>query len=346
VKSERGVEEIKHGAAVIATGADEYKPAEYLYGEDDRVLTQLELEDRITRGEERLINAQSLVMIQCVGCRNEDRNYCARVCCSNAIKNALKLKEINPEMDIYIFFRDMRTYGLSEDYYREASNKEVKFIRYEPDDKPQVEAVEEEGRPVLRVTATDPILGQKLAVDGDVLVLSAAVIPSAGSQEIAQLFKVSLGPDGFFKEAHVKLRPVEFSTQGVYLCGMAHYPKHIPETINQAYGAAGQALTLLSHDIVTVSGSVCEVNEKKCIGCGACISACTYGAIEFRETKQGKKAVVNPVICKGDGLCNAKCPTGAIQLKHFNDEELLSQIDAAVPEEEILQPMDAAVGDA
>jgi len=345
VKSERGVEEIKHGAAVIATGADEYKPAEYLYGEDDRVLTQLELEDRITRGEERLINAQSLVMIQCVGCRNEDRNYCARVCCSNAIKNALKLKETNPEMDIYIFFRDMRTYGLSEDYYREASNKEVKFIRYEPDDKPQVEAVEEEGRPVLRVTATDPILGQKLAVDGDVLVLSAAVIPSAGSQEIAQLFKVSLGPDGFFKEAHVKLRPVEFSTQGVYLCGMAHYPKHIPETINQAYGAAGQALTLLSHDIVTVSGSVCEVNEKKCIGCGACISACTYGAIEFRETKQGKKAVVNPVICKGDGLCNAKCPTGAIQLKHFNDEELLSQIDAAVPEEEILQPMDAAVGD-
>jgi heterodisulfide reductase subunit A len=162
VKSERGVTEIKHGAAVIATGADEYKPTEYLYGEDDRVMTQLELGEQIAKGEDRLINSQSLVMIQCVGCRQEDRNYCARVCCSHAIKNALKLKEINPQMDITIIFRDMRTYGFSEDYYREASNNDVKFIRYEPDDKPQVEAVEEEGRPVLRVTLLDYILGKKV----------------------------------------------------------------------------------------------------------------------------------------------------------------------------------------
>jgi heterodisulfide reductase subunit A len=345
VKSERGVTEIKHGATVIAIGADEYRPTEYLYGEDDRVLTQLELEDHIARGEERLINSQSLVMIQCVGCRNEDRDYCARVCCSHAIKNALKLKEIHPEMDIYILFRDMRTYGLMEDYYREASEKDVKFILYEPDDGPQVEAVKEEGRHVLRVTVSDPILGQKLAIDADFLTLSAAVIPPAGNREISQLFKVSLGQDDFFKEAHVKLRPVDFATDGVFLCGTAHYPKHIPEAINHAYGAAGRALTLLSHDIVTVSGSVCEVDEKKCIGCGACISACTYGAIEFRETRQGKKAVVNTVICKGDGLCNAKCPTGAICLKHFTDEEILSQIDAAVPEEEPIPQMDAAVGD-
>jgi len=345
VKSERGVTEIKHGAAVIAIGADEYKPSEYLYGEDDRVMTHLELEEQITKGDEKVINAESLVMIQCVGCRQEDRDYCARVCCSHAVKNALKLKEINPRMDIHIFFRDMRTYGLMEDYYREASSKDVKFIHYEPDDKPQVEAVEEEGRPVLRVTVTDPILGKRLAIDADYLALAAAVIPPAGNREISQLFKVSLGPDDFFKEAHVKLRPVEFSADGVFLCGMAHYPKHISEAISQAYGAAGRALTLLSHDIVTVSGSVCEVDERKCMGCGACISACTYDAIEFRETRQGKKAVVNPVICKGDGLCNAKCPTGAISLKHFTDEEILSQIDAAVPEKEIIQQMDAAVGD-
>jgi heterodisulfide reductase subunit A len=330
VKSEKGVTEIKHGAAVIATGADEYKPTEYLYGEDDRVLTQLELGEQIAKGEERLINSQSLVMIQCVGCRQEDRDYCARVCCSHAIKNALKLKEINPQMDITILFRDMRTYGFSEDYYREASNKDVKFIRYEPDDKPQVEAVEQEGRPVLRVILPDYILGRKLAIDADYLTLSAAVIPPAGNREISQFFKVSLGPDDFFKEAHVKLRPVEFGTEGVYLCGLAHYPKHIPEAINQAYGAASRALTLLSHDIVTVSGSVCEVDEKTCMGCGACISACTYNAIEFRETRLGKKAVVNPVLCKGDGLCNAKCPTGAVFLKNFTDEDLLSQIDAAV----------------
>jgi heterodisulfide reductase subunit A len=192
---------------------------------------------------------------------------------------------------------------------------------------------------------TDPILGQKLAIDADYLSLAAAVIPPSGNREISELFKVTLGPDEFFKEAHVKLRPVDFATDGVFLCGTAHYPKHIPEAINQAYGAAGRALTLLSHDIVTVSGSVCEVDERKCIGCGACISACMYGAIEFRETRQGKIAVVNPVLCKGDGLCNAKCPTGAIFLKHFTDEELLSQIDAAIPEEEMLQQMDAAVGD-
>jgi len=330
VKSERGITEIKHGATVIAVGADVYIPTEYLYGKDDRVMTHLELEERIAKRDEKVINSQNLVMIQCVGCRNEDRNYCSRVCCSESVKNALKLKEINPGMDIYILFRDMRTYGFTEDYYREASSKEVKFIRYEPQDNPQVEVVEEDSRRILRVAVTDPILGKRLAIDTDTLVLAAAVIPSAGTREVAGLFKVSLGQDGFFKEAHVKLRPVEFAADGVYLCGIAHYPKHIPEAINQAYGAAGRVLTLLSNDTVTASGSVCGVNESKCIGCGACISACTYGAIEFRETRQGKKAVVNPVLCKGDGLCNAKCPTGAILLKHFTDEEILSQIDAAV----------------
>jgi heterodisulfide reductase subunit A len=329
VKSERGETEIKHGATVIAVGADVYKPTEYLYGEDDKVITNLELEERIVNAEEGLLKARNLVMIQCVGCRQEDRNYCARICCNQSIKNALKLKKINPQIDIYILFRDIRTYGFAEDYYREASENDVKFIRYEPDDKPQIEAVEADGRPVLRVAVTDPILGQKLAIDADYLSLAAAVIPPAGNREISQLFKVTLGPDEFFKEAHVKLRPVEFGTEGVYLCGLAHYPKHIPESINQAYGAASRALTLLSHDTVTVSGSICEVDEKTCIGCGACISACTYGAIEFRKTKQGEKAVVNPVLCKGDGLCNAKCPTGAIVLKHFTDEDILCQIDAA-----------------
>jgi heterodisulfide reductase subunit A len=342
VKSDRGVTELKHGAAVIAIGADVYKPTEYLYGEDDRVMTHLELEEQIAREDERLINSESLVMIQCVGCRNEDRKYCSRVCCSESIKNALKLKELNPEMDIYILFRDMRTYGLKEDYYREAASKEIRFIRYEPGDQPEVEVGEsDEGRPVLKVTVTDPVLGKKLEIDADLLALAAAVIPSAATKEIADLFKVTLSPDGFFKEAHVKLRPVEFGTDGVYLCGMAHYPKHIPETINQAYGAAGRVLTLLSRDTVVASGSVCEVNESKCMGCGACASVCAYGAIEMRK----KKAVVNPVLCKGDGLCNAKCPTGAISLKHFTDQALLSQIDAVIPEEEITRQIDVAVGE-
>ena len=332
LKSDRGVTEIEHGAAVVATGAAEYKPTEYLYGQDEKVLTQLELEQQITQGDDRLLNSQALVMIQCVGCRQEDRNYSARICCGHAIKNSLKLKEKNPEMDIYILFRDMRTYGFREDYYREASNKDIKFIRYTPEDKPKVEAIMEGGRSVIRVAVSDPILGQEIAIDADTLVLSAAVIPSATTTEVAGLFKVPLSPDNFFKEAHAKLKPVEFATEGVYLCGMAQYPKYIPETINQAYGAAGRVLTLLSRDTVIASGAVCEVKQNDCVSCGACISACTYGAIEFIDTPQGKKALVNPILCKGDGLCNTKCPTGAIYLKHFTDEELLCQIDAVVPD--------------
>jgi len=332
VNSDRGPAEIKHGATVLAIGAEEYKPTEYLYGQDERVMTQLELEEKIASEDEAVVNAETLVMIQCVGCRNEDRNYCARICCTHAIKNALKLKEKNPLVDIYILFRDMRTYGFSEDYYRDASEKDVKFVRFEPEEAPVVEAVVEEGKPVLRVTVPDPILGQYLALDADYLVLSAATIPAAGTTAAASQFKVVLSPDGFFKEAHVKLRPVEFAADGVFLCGMAQYPKHITETINQAYGAAGRVMALISCDTVVASGSVCEVAEKHCMGCGACASVCTYGAIEMRETKQGRKAVMNPVLCKGDGLCNAMCPTGAISLKHYTEEELMTQIDAVVPE--------------
>jgi heterodisulfide reductase subunit A len=232
-------------------------------------------------------------------------------------------------MNVFVLYRDIRSYGFKEDYYRQAAEQDVKFIRYEPQAKPQVAAVNEDGRSVLRVSLPDYILGRSLMIDADILALAAAVVPAAATAEVAGLFKVNLSPDGFFKEAHVKLRPVEFGTDGVYLCGAAHYPKFISETVNQAYGAAGRALTLLSHDTVVASGSVCEVNEKQCMGCGACLAVCTYGAIELRGTKQGPKAVVNPVLCKGDGLCNAKCPTGAIMLKHFTDEELLSEIDAA-----------------
>jgi len=337
VKSDRGTMDIKHGATVIATGAGVYQPTEYLYGQDERVVTHLELEDQIAKKDEKLTEAESLVMIQCVGCRNEDRNYCSRICCSESVKNALKLKELNPEMDIYILFRDMRTYGFKEDFYREAAGKEVRFIRYEPEDPPEVEPGEsDEGRPVLKVVVTDYVLGRKLELDADMVALAAAVIPGADSQEISRLFKISLSPDGFFQEAHVKLRPVDFAAEGIYLCGIAHYPKLMTETISQAYGAAGRALTLLSRDTVVASGSVCEVNENDCISCGACIAACTYGAIEFQQTARGRKAVVNPVLCKGDGLCNTKCPTGAIVLKHFTRDQVLRQIDASVPEGELI----------
>jgi heterodisulfide reductase subunit A len=345
IHSHKGKNTIDHGATVIAMGADEYKPTEYLYGQDQRVVTHLELEEQIGQGRPEIKEAESLVMIQCVGCRQQDRDYCARVCCSHAVKNALKLKEMNPKMDIFILFRDMRTYGFREDAYREAADKDVKFIRYQPDNPPVVEpGTSEEGKEVLQVTVPDPVLGCQLVLDADVVSLAAAVIPAADSPEIAAMFKAPLGSDGFFKEAHVKLRPVEFGTEGVYLCGTAHYPKHISEVVNQAYGAAGRVLTLLTHDQVTVSGSVCVVEDKKCIGCGACMRACTYEAIQMQETRQGHKAVVNPVLCKGDGLCNAKCPTGAISLKHFTDEEIASQIDTIASEEGVDQELDLAAG--
>jgi heterodisulfide reductase subunit A len=342
INSDRGTTEIKHGAAVIAIGVDMYTPTEYLYGQDERVMTHLELEDRIAKRDESVLNAQNLVMIQCVGCRNKDRNYCSRICCSESVKNALELKAIHPEMNIYILFRDVRTYGFMEDYYREARGKKVRFIRYEPDDPPVVNVVEKNGKSILKIVVTDETLNRKVAIDADVLALAAAVVPSSATKEIANLFKVTLSPDGFYKEAHVKLRPVEIATDGVYLCGMAHYPKFIQESISQAYGAAGRALTLLSHDIVVASGSVCVVDEKKCMGCGACVAVCTYGALQLQDTKQGKKVAVNPVLCKGDGLCNAKCPTRAISLKHYTDEEIVSEIDALASEEEIVQQIDAA----
>ena len=333
VRSKRGLTKIKHGAAIIAIGAEEDRPSEYLYGEDERVMTQLELEERIAESDAHVTDAQSLVMIQCVGCRNKDRNYCSRICCSHAVKNALKLKEKTPDMNIYVLFRDMRTYRFAEDYYRQASENDVKFIRYEPEDAPVVEAAEAEGRSVLRITATDYILGRKIELDADFLVLSAATIPASTRDEISRLFKVTLGPDGFFTEAHVKLRPVDFAAEGIFLCGMAHYPKHIAETINQAYGAAGRAAGLLAQDSLIASGSVCQVDESLCVSCGACISVCSYGAIDFHENDRGyRPARVNPVLCKGDGLCNAKCPTGAISLKHYTNQEIVRQLDAEIPD--------------
>ncbi|MCU0692121.1 MAG: CoB--CoM heterodisulfide reductase iron-sulfur subunit A family protein [Polyangiaceae bacterium] len=333
LRSEGQRKTIRHGAAILATGAQEYRPTEYLYGQDDRVLTQLELELRIAAGDALVRDAARVVMIQCVGCREKDRNYCSRICCSEALKNALELKDNNPETDVYILYRDMRSYSFKEDYYRRAADRDVRFVPWTPEDRPTVQAEEDDsGKAVVRVTVADPVLGQRLELDADLLVLSAALVPSEGSREASRLFKVALSSDGFFQEAHVKLRPVDFAADGVFHCGTAHYPKHIAEAVSQAYGAAGRAAALLSRDTVTASGSVCDVDRDACVSCGACVSVCTYGAIELRETSSGPKASVNSVLCKGDGLCNTVCPTSAISLKHYTDEELFSQIDAATRE--------------
>jgi len=314
--------ELEHGATIIATGGQLFKPSEYGYGESRKVVTQRELENMIAS---RTLpgDLNQVAMIQCVGARTAERPYCSRTCCGGALKNALKLKELDENIEVVIFYRDMRAYGFIEDYYLQARDKGVLFIQYEPERKPEADLKGKD----LSLRFYDSTLAMDGELNPDLLVLSTPII-TEGNQELSRLLRTSLTGDGFFMEAHMKLRPLDLATDGIFLCGMAHYPKYIPETIGQANGAALRAATVLSQDSIVASGAICEIAENDCISCGACISVCNYNAIEFYETPTGKKARVISALCKGDGLCNSKCPTGAISLNHFVDEEIFAQIDA------------------
>ncbi|MFC2056497.1 CoB--CoM heterodisulfide reductase iron-sulfur subunit A family protein, partial [Chloroflexota bacterium] len=315
--------ELEHGIIIVATGGKLLKPAEYSYGESTKVVNQQELEDMIASNTLPK-DVKQVAMIQCVGARDEERAYCSRICCGEALKNALKLKELNENTDVTVFYRDMRAYGFREDYYLEAREKGVLFIQYEPESKPEVALKGED----LSLTFYDSTLAMEGEINPDLLVLSTPVIPE-GNQELSQLLSVPVTEDGFFMEAHMKLRPLDFSTDGIFLCGMAHYPKYIPETINQANGAALRAATILSKDSIIASGAICVVNEDKCVACGLCVKVCPYSATELRNTPEGLKvASVIPALCKGCGTCNARCPTGAISLNHFTDSQVFSQIAA------------------
>ena len=320
----RATHELKHGVVIIATGGNEYKPSEYLYGKDSRVLTLLELEDEISKGNTRITGCSNAVIIQCVGSREGNQPYCSRVCCSESIKCTLKLKEANPKMNIYILYRDMRTYGFREDYYQEARERGVIFVRYEAGDKPRVETTTEDNR--LRVTVKDPILGEDLIIEADILALGVATIPAPDNKRLSQLFKVPLNEDGFLLEAHMKLRPVDFATEGVFLCGLAHGPKFIEESIAQAEAAASRAGTILSKDIIETGGIVSLVNKSRCSGCGICKLICPFRAIEIDDKE--KVAVINEALCKGCGACVSSCICGAISIKGFGDAQILAMIDA------------------
>jgi len=317
-------DEIKHGVVIIATGGVEYKPKEYLYGVDPRVLTQLELEQMLANGS---FSGKAVVMVQCVGCRNEERSYCSRVCCTNAVKNSLKIKEMNPDADIYVLYKDVRTYGFREDAYREAAGKGVVFIRYEDDDKP---VVSNDGD--LKVMVTDPVLRERILIRPDLLVLSAATLPQPDNNVLAETYKVPLSKDGFFLEAHMKLRPVDFATDGVFLCGLAHSPKFIDESISQAYGAAARALTILSKKALEMEGAIARVNEDMCSGCRICETVCEYGAIRMNLKEGRYKAEVLEAVCKGCGVCGSACPAKAITMQHFTDSQILAQLEAALTE--------------
>ena len=315
IQGDENETQIEHGIIIVATGATEYKPTEYLYGINPGVLTQHELEERLAKGQ---FNARTVIMIQCVGARTKDRPNCSRICCSQAIKNALKIKELSSETEVYVLYKDIRTYGFNEDYYREAANEGVLFVCYDDEHKPKV--TQEDGK--LMVLAWEPVLGLFVPIETDILALSVATVANPDNECLARVLKIPLTKDGFFLEAHVKLRPLDFATDGIFLCGLAHWPKLIEESISQACGAAARAATILSKKTLEVEGIVAHVDEDLCVGCGLCVSLCPYSAIDKDEMGIAR---VNEVLCKGCGTCGASCPKRAITMRQFTDEQIIAQ---------------------
>jgi len=316
--------ELEHGVVIIATGGVEYKPAEYLYGADPRVLTQLEFENLLAslsvgesgNGKERL--PRRVVMIQCVGSRDDEHPYCSRVCCAEAVKNALRVKTLNPEAEVFVLYRDMRTYGFQELYYKQAREAGVLFLRYQADEKPEVRVVAGE----LQVMFRDTVLGRHICLSPDYLVLSSAIRSDPHSAPLVSRLKIPQDGDGFFLEAHLKLRPLDFASEGMFLCGLAQSPKMIEETIAQARGAAARAATVLSKDFLQVGGVVAQVDEEKCATCLTCVRVCPFDVPVIRD----RAAYIDNAKCQGCGSCAAACPARAIQVGHYRDEQVIAKV--------------------
>ena len=318
-----GNEEIlAHGVAVMATGGSAYQPEEYNYGNDPRILTSLELDQRFIENDATLKDLNTAVFIQCVGSREPQRPYCSRVCCTHSVDNALELKKLNPEMNVFVLYREMRTYGEREDLYKKAREAGVIFIRFSLEQKPEV--LSKDGK--LFVRAIDHVIGRPVQIETDLISLATAIVPNK-VENLATFFKVPLNEDGFFVERHAKLGPVEFATDGVFLCGMAHYPKPIDESIAQGQAAASRAVALLARETIFTSGTIAETDPMLCSECGICVSVCPYSAPSFTEDGPfAGRAQINPVLCKGCGLCVASCRSGAIHLKGFDNDQIFAQI--------------------
>jgi len=311
---------IDHGVVILATGANEYQPKEdeYLYGRNEKVMTQLELAARME--QEDIGKPETVVMIQCVGSRNEENPNCSRICCQTAVKNALHLKELNPDMNVYILYRDIRTYGLLEDYYTAARKKGVLFFRFDPED-PPVAASAAGG---VEVTFTDHILNRKVKTTADLLVLSAGM-QAQDTEELSSILKLARTAEGYFMEAHVKLKPVDMATEGIFVCGTAHSPKLLSETIAQAYAASGRAITFLSQTNLTLSAVTARVEADKCASCLICVRSCPYGVPRINADGVSE---IDPALCHGCGICCAECPAKAIQLNWYEDDQILCKVEA------------------
>jgi heterodisulfide reductase subunit A len=313
---------IDHGVIILATGGKEHRTKNFMLGEAKKVVTQLDLEAKLA-GKGKKSAPDSVVMIQCAGSRGDDLGYCSKVCCNQAVKNALKIKEINPKSQVIVLYRDMRTYGYAEDAYRQARLQGVIFIPYEVADKPKVH---QEGKSVV-VSFFDPILQEKVTLNPEMVVLSVGVVPE-GTEELSKLLKAPLTADDFYLEAHVKLRPVELSVDGVYVCGLAHSPKPLEETIVQAQAAAGKAAIPLAKGSVTVAPIVSIIDKEKCIGCGICEAICPFKAIMMVKVDKQNKAETIAASCKCCGICSSRCPTFAIDMGGFTQDQIFAQIAA------------------
>ncbi len=319
-----GSQMVQHGVVVVATGADAYEPTEFSYGKSDRIIRQKELEKDIAKGSGYLKDLGEVVMIQCVGSRNEEHPYCSRICCTNALKNAVRLKEMKPELPIYVMYRDIRSYGFREDrLYSKARKLGVLFFQYDPEGEPQVDVKGKE----ITVKVWDRVLQRDVVFHPDRLVLSTGMVPKDNS-DIAQKLKVPLNQDGYFSEAHMKLRPVDFSGDGIFLAGTAHSPRFLEEAILQGKATAARAGTILSREFLETKGNIARVSSRNCAGCQLCVQICPYDAIDYDEEK--KVVNVNEILCQGCGACAAICPSGTSQQTSFTKRQIMSMIDASL----------------
>ncbi|MFC1528905.1 FAD-dependent oxidoreductase [Candidatus Latescibacterota bacterium] len=325
--------EITCGTIIVSTGAVKAEATEYLYDSSDAVITQIELEKLLHDGAFPA-EGKNVVMVQCVGSRNEEKPYCSRICCSMAVKNALRIKEQNPESKVFVLYRDMRTYGFRETFYRKAREAGVLFIRYDQDSPPVV--TEDNG---LVVTVDTPDFPETIEIEADYVVLSTGVETPEDNKRLSDILKVPINSEGFYVEAHLKLRPVDFATEGIFLCGLAHSPKFIDENISQARAAAARAATVLSKAYIDVSAEISHVDQNKCISCMTCVKACPYTA---PFVNADNKAQIEGAKCMGCGICVAECPAEAIQLSHFETvqfETMLDDLFASEVIEELKEPL-------
>jgi heterodisulfide reductase subunit A-like polyferredoxin len=316
---------VEHGITIIATGGKQYEPSEFLYGQHPDVLSHKEMDEAMTAEDPRIAAADSVVFIQCVGSRNDEFPSCSRICCTHSVKSAIALKKQKPEMNVYILYRDIRTYGFREDLYREARELGVIFIRFDKEAAPQVANGNGDG---LSVTVKDHVLGRPVEINPDLLILATAVRPNE-NKDLFELFKVPINAEGFLVEAHAKLRPVDFGSEGIFMAGLAHYPKSIDETIAQAQAAASRATTVLSKKNIMVGGVTAEVDPDKCAVCCTCVRTCPY---HVPVIGPDGCAVIDQAGCQGCGCCVAECPGKAITLNHFTDQQLIAKTVALFTE--------------